>query len=207
MVSEHLFWDSCVFIRYLTNAIEADCFPDICRFMEESRLGKRRIYYSTLVMAEIRQEHFKIGEYGTIHEFFEDFAGAFVPIDPNPIILSNAGELRSVSSTNPQTGQTPGRVLGTADAIMLTTCLYARDALGISDVEFHSFDCGSGKSWEGKCVPLVGFEKWYPECSRPPLVASVCSLPRSLPHHPEPILEGTIVYGHFAKSKPGLGGK
>ena len=201
MNSPHLFWDSCVFIRYITGDTEGDCFSDICRFVDEARAGKRKIYFSTMAFAEIRQEFLMQAEYGSIQEFFADLGSSFIPIDANPNILIAAGELRSAKSTNPQYPDKSGRPIGTADAVMLTSCLFARDVLGISDIVFHSFDTGSGKSWEGRCVPLVGFERWFPATGRAPRVAQVCGLPRSLPIHPEPQLEGLVIQGRFPRSE------
>jgi hypothetical protein len=110
----------------------------------------------------------------------------FEPIDPNPNILIGAGELRDATPTNPDPKQPTGRVIGTADAIHLMTCAYVADVLNVPDLVFHTYDAGKGTSWEGKCVPLLGFERWFPEGSRTPRVERVCSLPRKLPLHPEP---------------------
>lgn len=42
MIGKNLFWDSCVFIRYVTNDVGADHFNDIARFVGEAKAGKRQ---------------------------------------------------------------------------------------------------------------------------------------------------------------------
>jgi hypothetical protein len=77
------------------------------------------------------------------------------------------------------------RVVGTADAIHLMTCLYARDVLGIGDIVFHTLDEGKNANWEGKCVPLVTYEKWTVGLPANKLVAEVCGLARNFPRRPQ----------------------
>jgi hypothetical protein len=93
-----------------------------------------------------------------------------------------AGELRDADPTNPSDATTTNkRSIGIADAIHLQTCLYLRDVMNVKDIEFQTFDEGKGKTWEGKCVPLLGFEKWFPEATRTKRVRDVCGLTRKLP--------------------------
>jgi hypothetical protein len=147
--------------------------------------------YSTVTFAEIRQDALKRKGYATIQDFFADFEGAFFPIDPNPNIMIAAGELKDAKATNPSDAKTTKqRVIGTADAIHLATCLYIRDVMGVKDIIFHTFDNGKGATWEGKCVPLLTFERWFPAASRAGRVLDVCGLTRSKPEHPAPRFSG-----------------
>ena len=98
---KHLFWDSCVFIRYITNDVDTPYFHDIFRFIEDAKSGTRKIYYSTISLAEFRQEYFGNSKFGSIHDFFDDMGSACHPIEPNPNIMIAVGELRSAKSTNP----------------------------------------------------------------------------------------------------------
>jgi len=179
----HLFWDSCVFIRYLIGDASAEKFRDIEKFVEDAKRGERSIYFSTVAYAEIRKEHLRPG-YGNVTDFFEDLGSSFYPIEANPNVMIATGELRSAHSVHPNGGKS--RPIATPDAIHLMTCTYGRDVLGIPDLMFHSFDEGCGKSWEGRCVPILGFEEWFPPDDRSERVREVCMLPRSKPVHPSP---------------------
>ena len=182
--SDHLFWDSCVFIRYLTGA-PADNIGDIDDYLADARKRQRAIYYSTLIYTEIRPR-FLIKKHGTIRKFIEDMKGSFYPIEPNPNILIAAGELKDARSTNPGDPKDKSpREIGTPDAIHLMSCTFARDALKIPNIVFHTFDDGKGKTWEGKCIPLLSFENWFPAGKRTARVNDVCSLPREKPIYPQ----------------------
>ena len=197
MIGANLFWDSCVFIRYITNDVDADHFQDIARFVGEAKAGKRKIYYSTISLAEFRQDHFVGSEYGSIRDFFDDMGASCIPIEPNPNVLISVGELRSAKSTNPGDPKGPSRSIATPDAIIMMSALFARDALGVDDIVLHSTDEGKGKNWYGRSVPVIGFESWFPPATRTDRVKEVCSLPREKPTHPEPMLEGIVVHGRF----------
>ncbi|MBK5948733.1 hypothetical protein CH339_19760 [Rhodobium orientis] len=52
------------------------------------------------------------------------------------------------------------RVLTVPDSIQFATCLWVKEALGVSDIEFHTFDDGKGKNYEEKAVSLLRFEDY-----------------------------------------------
>ncbi|XBQ15701.1 MAG: hypothetical protein ABL308_12170 [Oceanicaulis sp.] len=190
-----LFWDSCNFIRYATGAGNEEFVDDLSLFIDESR-GKNprwKIYYSTIVLAEFRPSLLKSTKFGGIDDFFDDFGSAFYPIDPNPVILADAGRIKDIRPHDKSNPRMPSkRVVGTPDAIHLATCLFARDVLGISDISFQTLDKGKGSSWEGKCLPLVGLEDWFPPEARCDVTKRVLGLKRELPKHPEPRLIGLV---------------
>jgi predicted nucleic acid-binding protein len=181
---QNMFWDSCVFIRYLTQTPN-QYVDDIGNFIGDAQAGKRKIYFSTLALSEIRPRFFRGSQHGSIQDFFDNFRSAFVPIDPTPNVYIRAGELRDVDSINPAGANAPPRTLGTPDSIHLATCLHVRDTLGVADIVFHTFDDGKGKTWEGKCIPLLSFDRWYPGGSRTKLIEDVCNLPRRRPEYPQ----------------------
>lgn len=198
MTLKNLFWDSCVFIRYITNDVDAPYFGDIAKFVDEAKARKRQIYYSTISLAEFRQEYFIGSSYGSIQDFFDDMGSACLPVEPNPNIMISVSELRSAKSTNPSDPKSTGRAIATPDAIVMMSALYARDALGIEDIVLHSTDEGKGKGWAGRSVPIIGFEKWYPEATRTDSVKKVCGLAIEKPMHPEPdMFRGNVVHGQF----------
>jgi predicted nucleic acid-binding protein len=197
---EDMFWDSCVFIRYLTGA-PPQYLDDIENFIKDAQARRRTIYFSTLAFTEIRPRFLKQRGYGSIHEFFDDWRSAFIPVDPTPNVYIAAGELRDIDPTNPSDATARLRVLGTADSIHLATCLHVRDTLGVTEVVFHTFDDGKGTNWEGRCVPLLSFERWYPPSTRTKLIEDVCGLPRRIPAYPQMSL--TLSGGSGSSSGPG----
>lgn len=181
--SKNLFWDSCVFYRYITRN-PTDGLNDLDAIMSDAAAGKRSIYYSTLCLTEVRPSFLK-PHYGRIDEFFNDIGSAFEAIDPSPNILLAAGVLKDARATDPSDGKPSKRVFGTADAIHLATCIYLRDVLNVPDIVFQTYDEGKGSSWEGKCLPLLGLERWFPQGARTSEVEKVCGLTRCRPLHPQ----------------------
>jgi predicted nucleic acid-binding protein len=181
---EHMYWDSCVFFRYLTNE-PFDYVDDIHRFVQEAKKGERKIHCSTLFLTEVRHFALKKTTHKSVAAFFEDLRRAVSLIEANPNVLIKAGALKDVVSTNPSDRKAEKqRVIGTADAIHFATCLYLKEVRGLTDIVFHTFDDGKGATWEGRCVSLLSFERWYPS-PRSPLIQSVCDLPRVVPKHPD----------------------
>jgi hypothetical protein len=188
---KNLYWDSCVFIRYLTRKPADHMLSHIDQYVADARDGKFAIHCSTIVFSEIRPSFLKQRGYGKIQDFFSDLGAAIVPCDPNPNIMIWAGALRDhtpVNPGNPKIDEEHQRSIGTPDAIHLSTCLFLRDVSQLHDIVFHTFDKGKGKNWEGRCVPLLGFERWYPPDRRIKEIAEVCGLTRTEPHHPTPDL-------------------
>lgn len=191
---EHMYWDSCVFFRYLTNQ-PFDYVDDIHRFVCEARNGEHKIYSSSLVLTEVRQFALKASQHKSVADFFHDLRRAVFLVDPNPNILIKAGELKDIPSINPgDPNANKRRVVGTADAIHLATALYLKEVRGISDIIFHTFDDGKGSTWEGKCIPLLSFQRWYPE-PRKKIIEAICDLPRTAPKHPN----GGLFSGAFSQ--------
>jgi len=184
MGPENLFWDTCVFIRHLTG--HPELMSDLEEYVEDAKKGVRKIFYSPLVFAELRPSFLASTAYGSVQDFFEDFRGAFVAVQPSPNVFLAAGALRDLPRSHAT--KSNKRVLGTADAIHLMSCVHLRDDLGVSDVVFHTFDDGKSKTGEeGKCVSLLSFSEWYPDLiGKNKYIDDVCALNPCLPQHPEP---------------------
>lgn len=186
----NIYWDSCNFIRLITRKPD-ELLLDMEQYVNDARNDDVKIHFSTISFVEMRPRYFQGSKYGSIEEFFDHWGSAFNPFDPNPNILIEAGRLRDADPVNPFPKETSGgkRSIGAADAIHLATCLFLRDSAGNKNIVFHTFDEGKGSTThEGKCVPIIGFEKWFPEAARNRSVSDVCSLTRCKPKHPAPDL-------------------
>jgi predicted nucleic acid-binding protein len=187
--SRNLIWDTCIFSRYIIGD-PIEFVSDIEEFVADARRGKRTIYFSAIVLAEIRQSAVKHDKEPELDKFLADLSAAFIPIDINPNIAMQAGRLRAAPTTNPAKDKNAkGRLLGTGDSIHLATALYLKAALGITDIVFHTTDEGKGSTWEGKCVPLLKFEDWYPPASRSKHIQAACDLSKSKPYYPQASLD------------------
>ena len=173
-------WDSCVFIAYLKDEVEAYDVASLQQYLEETKQGVTRIYASTISSAEVLPSKIKKA-YGTYEEFLSDFEGAVVAIDPNPNIMQLAGQLRDL----PYAKGSGKRVLSTPDSIILATAVYLQEAYHEKLTAVHSFDTGKKKG-----VPIVGLEEWTQGFSvaQTSLIKRVIDIPRAAPRHPAPLL-------------------
>lgn len=183
-IRKALFWDSCVFYRYLTGSPD-EYLQDIVQYIRDSQEGKIDILISTITLAEIRPSALRQKSFNSFDEFYDDVGGAFLLLGPTPEIMKRAAILKDRQYTHAKKGP---RHIGTPDAIQLLTCLHATEDLGYKDIIFHTFDNGGGKGWEGKCVPLLSFEEWTTGCENEPLIGRVAALTRTKPLYPEPLL-------------------
>ena len=185
--TKNVFWDSCVFYTLLTG-LPPQYSADVLELLSDAKAGKVKIHCSTAVFAEIKQTALKLKGHASIADFFATLQSAVYPVDANPNIMIAAGELRGSVVIDPSDGKVSKRCVGLGDAIHLQTCLYLRDVMNVKDIVFQTFDNGKGSTWEGRCVPLLTFERWFPASARTSRVADVCGLTRRLPQSSAPNL-------------------
>lgn len=186
--NSHVFWDSCVAIRYLTETPDS-YVSDIAKLFNEATAGKVTIWISTILFAEVLPHHLKKKGYGSIQDLLDDLSGACNPIGPTPPILMQAARLRdhSYMHKEPQHNEKK-RVLSVPDAIHLATCLYVQDAMGISDIKFQTLDDGKNRNYEERAVSLLRYQDYSEHLADDPDVALVRGLGRGLPIQTQPAI-------------------
>jgi hypothetical protein len=181
----NLLWDTCIIKRKLTRT-PPEYVDHIDRYVLDAGTDKAKIYMSTIVLAEGRLAGPK-PTLADMQKLERDLRGIGSLIEPNPNIMALAGRLRAHSYPHPLRGSDPNakdRELGLGDAIHLATAIWLKEAAGVSDIVFHSFDNGRGKNWEGKCTPILDFHKYCDGLTSDPDVAKVIALTRTPPRHP-----------------------
>jgi predicted nucleic acid-binding protein len=184
-----LFWDSCVFTAFLRDQRDAYDINSISQYLEEAREGKHRIYTSSIVFAEILPSSLKAG-FGSFQEFVDDFHGAIIIVDASPNVTQIAGRLRDLPYRK---GTSTKRRLATPDAIMLASCIFLIEAMGVRVSTFHSFDNGRARGPEGRSVPLLSYHEWCEgfTAEQMQIAKPILDLSRRHPIHPSPKLPGT----------------
>ncbi|MEZ5872855.1 MAG: hypothetical protein R3D32_13655 [Nitratireductor sp.] len=156
--SSNHFWDSCVLIRYLTQN-PPELLGDMAKILDEAKVGKRKIWISTILFAEFRPNLLSTNtRINSISDLVTEMEGVLIPVAPNMDITLRAGRMRRHSFYKPDGERQHNekkRVLSVPDAIQLATCLFVKEALGINDIEFHTFDDGRGSNYEEKAVSLL----------------------------------------------------
>ncbi len=134
-------------VRYITKS-PAFLVPDIKTYVQEAAGGKRKIFFSTLLYAEIRPSLLEEVGFGSVQDLVDDFEDAFEPIGPTPPILQLAARLRDhLFHNTPMHREEKNKILTVPDSIHLATCIYVRDTLGHADVVFHTLDDDTSKGY------------------------------------------------------------
>jgi predicted nucleic acid-binding protein len=185
----NLFWDSCVFTAFLRDEGAAYDVNSIAQYLAEAPDGKHRIYTSSLVFAEVLPSSMKPG-IGSFQDFVDDFQGAIIIVDASPNVTQIAGRLRDLPYRK---GTSTNRRLATPDAIMLGSCVYLSEAMGIRVTAFHTFDNGKRRGPEGRSVPLLSYHQWCEGFTAEQMrtAKAAIDLGRVPPIHPAPRLPGT----------------
>ncbi len=185
MAVENYFWDSCVFIAYLNDDMDAYDVASLQMFLDESKKKDGcRIYTSGIALAEISPNRLKESSYGNFEDFLKDFRKSVTVIDAGPYINSTAGLLKDIPYSKNNSNK---RVLTTGDAIMLATALELEDTYNVKIDAFHTYDNGRGKgNPEGKGVPLLSYHEWCTDISENHLVDRVIKMNRCMPIHTQP---------------------
>ena len=189
MTYENVFWDSCVFSAYLMDEQEAYDVPSIESFLEDAKQGKLKIYASTISSAEVLPSQMKAAS--SFEAFMDDFEGAIIPIEPNPIVMTLSGRLRDLPYRK---GASVNRRLSTPDAIMLATAIHLIEGYRVKLDCLHTFDGGGKKDLDGnRSIPILGYETWCEGLSpdQQAVADKVIHIPRCKPVYPTPELPFT----------------
>jgi|SRR5271166_3084076 len=118
---------------------------DIETILTEAATGKRRIWVNSVLFAEMRPSLFVKGEFPAIADLarYIRSIATFVTADPNTML--RAARLRDVKWQRPAALRRPGeepRFMSLTDAIQIASALWVKEAVGVSDLEFLTFDDG-----------------------------------------------------------------
>ena len=116
---------------------------DLETILTEAAVGKRRLWVSSLLFAELRPSAFVPGRFPTLAEFVRYLRSIATFVTPDPNAMLRAGRLRDVKWRRPAALRRPDekpRVLSMVDAIQLASALWVKEAAGVANLEFLAFD-------------------------------------------------------------------
>lgn len=182
--SNNHFWDSCTLIRHLTQ-VPPELTADMAKLLDEAKAGKRKIWVSTILFAELTPSHLnERTRYKTVDDLVAEMESVLLPVTPNIEITLRAGRMRRHTFYRPDNERQhneKNRVMSVPDAIQLATCLFVKEALGVSDIEFHTFDDGKGSNYEEKAVSLLRLDAYAKHITDCPDIEAVRKLDRLKP--------------------------
>ena len=120
-----------------------DSERDLETILTEAATGKRRLWVSSILFAELRPSAFVPGRFPTLREFVRYLRAIAVFVTPDPNTMLRAGRLRDVKWQRPAALRRPDekpRFLSMIDAIQLASALWVKETAGVADLEFLAFD-------------------------------------------------------------------
>jgi hypothetical protein len=120
-----------------------DSERDLETILTEAAVGKRRLWVSSLLFAELRPSAFVPGRFPTLAEFVCYLRSIATFVTPDPNTMLRAGRLRDVKWQRPAALRRPDekpRVLSMLDAIQLASALWVKEAADVANLEFLAFD-------------------------------------------------------------------
>ena len=116
---------------------------DLETILTEAAIGRRRLWVSSILFAELRPSAFVPDRFPALSEFVRYLRSIATFVTPDPNTMLRAGRLRDVKWQRPAAVRGPGekpRFLSMIDAIQLASALWVKEAAGVADLEFLAFD-------------------------------------------------------------------
>ena len=116
---------------------------DVETILTEAAIGKRRLWASSLLFAELRPSAFVGQPFPNLAEFTSYIRAIATFVTPDPNTMLRAARLRDVKWRRPVALRRSGEVpwfMSLVDAIHMASALWVKETLGVSDLEFLTFD-------------------------------------------------------------------
>jgi hypothetical protein len=120
-----------------------DSERDLETILTEAATGKRRLWVSSLLFAELRPSAFVPVRFPNLIEFVRYLRSIATFVTPDPNTMLRAGRLRDVKWQRPAALRRPGekpRFLSMVDAIQLASALWVKETADVANLEFLAFD-------------------------------------------------------------------
>ena len=120
-----------------------DSERDLETILTEAAIGKRRLWASGILFAELRPSLFVRERFPALADFVRYLRSIATFVTPDPNTMLRAGRLRDVQWQRPAALRRPGekpRFLSLIDAIQIASALWVKEAAEVADLEFLAFD-------------------------------------------------------------------
>ncbi len=172
-------------------AESGDSERDLETILTEAATGRRRLWVSSILFAELRPSAFVPGPFPTLREFVRYLRSIATFVTPDPNTMLRAGRLRDVKWQRPAALRRPDerpRFLSMIDAIQLASALWVKETAGIADLEFLAFDDRApGDAEDGARLSLLRLQDYTDDMAIDSDVIAAVRLARA-----EPVLQHAL---------------
>jgi len=131
--TDKYFLHTSVFLRHASGD-SGEGEQQIETILAKAAVAKRRVWISSILFAELRPSVFIPGRFATLFELTRYFRSLATFVTPDPNIMLRAARLRDIKWQRPQ------KPMSLGDAIQIASALWVKEAIGVSDLEFLTFD-------------------------------------------------------------------
>ncbi len=182
--SDKHFLHTSVLLRHASgNSGEAE--RQIETILTKAVVAKRRVWVSSILLAELRPSMFVPGRFDTLFELTRYLRSLATLVTPDPNTMMRAARLRDAKWRMPAaTGEAneKPRSMSLSDAIQVASALWVKEVVGVPDLEFLMYDEGSSNEARGsRCVSLSRLQDYALDGHASPDVMAAMRLTRVQP--------------------------
>ncbi len=138
--SDKHFLHSSVVLRH-ANGDSGEAERLIETILTEAAVAKRRVWVSSVLLAELRPSTFVPGRFSTLLELARYVRTLATMVTPDPNAMLRVARLRDAKWRMPGDGpEAKPRTMSLSDAMQVASALWVKEAIGVPDLEFLTFD-------------------------------------------------------------------
>src|SRR5262249_12267670 len=140
--SDKHFLHSSVVLRH-ANGDSGEAEHHIETILTEAAVHKRRVWVSSVLFAELRPSTFVPGRFATMFELTRYIRALATLVTPDPNAMLRVARLRDAKWQMPadhNDGEGRSRAIALGDAMQIASALWVKEAIGVPDLEFLTFD-------------------------------------------------------------------
>ena len=160
--SDKHFLHASVVLRHANNESgEAEQYIET--ILTEAAVAKRRVWVSSILFAELLPSTFVPGRFATLFELTRYIRALATLVTPDPNTMMRVARLRDAKWQRPadahQAGGKP-RTMSLGDAIQIASALWVKEAIGVPDLEFLTFDNWCSDEGQGDRLCLLHLQDY-----------------------------------------------
>jgi hypothetical protein len=140
--SDKYFLHSNVVLRHASGG-SGEAEQQIETILTRAAVAKRRVWVSSILFAELRPSMFVSGRFDSLFELTRYLRSLATLVTPDPNTMLRAARLRDAKWQRPaavrQADEKP-QSMSLSDAIQIASALWVKEAVGVPDLEFLTFD-------------------------------------------------------------------
>ena len=160
--SDKHFLHTSVLLRH-ANGDSGEAEQHVETILTEAAVAKRRVWVSSILFAELRPSTFVPGRFATLFELTRYIRALATLVTPDPNTMMRVARLRDAKWQRPADAHQPGgkpRTMTLGDAMQIASALWVKEAIGVPDLEFLTFDDWCSDDGKGDRLCLLHLQDY-----------------------------------------------